>query len=203
MKTADVLWTGGKDSCYAAMLAISEGWTLRRLVLFVPEGEVKFQAHPVELIQAQAEAMSLPLCLIPIKDPYRQSYVKAILQMTGIDALITGDIDLVDGYPNWIEECVAEAKSPLQVLKPLWKRDRSELLREMLAAGMQIVITHIACPHLPPEWKGRLIDSTMADKLDELSRTKDVDVCGENGEYHTMVLNCPLFSKPISLDAKP
>ncbi len=203
MKTADVLWTGGKDSCYAAMVAKNEGWTIRRLVLFVPEGEVKFQAHPIKLIQAQAEAMSLPLGLIPVKEPYRQSYVNAISQMEGIDALITGDIDLVDSYPNWIEECVAEADSPLQVLRPLWQRDRSELLREMLAAGLEIAITHVASQHIPPEWQGRIIDQAIADALDGLSTTCGVDVCGENGEYHTIVLNCPLFSKPISLDTKP
>jgi uncharacterized protein (TIGR00290 family) len=194
-KNACVLWTGGKDSCYAAMLAQEQGWSIAKLVLFVPEGHVEFKAHPLEFIQRQARAMDLPLELITIAEPYRESYIKAFREMTDIEAIVTGDIDLVDGCPNWIDECVAESGRPFLVLKPLWNHDRRTLIKEMVARGMEIAFSYIANPHMPQEWIGTTIDSKRIEDLERLGEEHDVDPCGENGEFHTMVTWCPLFKE--------
>ncbi len=48
-------------------------------------------------------------------------------------------------------------------------------------------------------WLGRILDSHTVKEMQELHRSKGLDLCGENGEYHTMVLDAPYFEKTIEV----
>jgi diphthamide synthase (EF-2-diphthine--ammonia ligase) len=79
---------------------------------------------------------------------------------------------------------------------PLWKQDRKKLVTEMLEVGVVSMI--VSCnTTMGEKFLGRLIDSNLIAELESMS----VDVCGENGEFHTVVINCPLFSREIVLPA--
>jgi uncharacterized protein (TIGR00290 family) len=176
------------------LTAEEQGWDIAELVLFVPSGNVGFEAHPLPLIRAQAESLGLPLRLISIDEPYRDGYVKAFSEMTDVDAVVTGDIDFVDGHPNWVRECVQDAGGRLQVLTPLWGRDRLGLLRDLVGRGIEARISYIVHAVIPPTWLGRKIDDGLIGELRSLQASYGVDPCGENGEYHTMVEWCPGFT---------
>ena len=114
--------------------------------------------------------------------------------MTHVEGVVTGDIDLVEGLPNWVRECALESDAPLDVLTPLWGRDRLELLRELVARRIEARLTHLAHPALPPSWLGRMIDDGLIEELRALHGSAGVDPCGENGEFHTMVEWSPAFA---------
>lgn len=187
---AAVLWTGGKD-CALALHEVRNKVDVACLATFVPEN-ASFKAHPLSLMKKQAAAMRLPHAKLRVVAPYERGYENALVRLRaryGIDALVTGDIDRVAGHPNWIRER-AEPLG-LKVLTPLWGRSRKALLERHWRAGFKARISYVN-PPLGREWIGRLLDRRA---VRELGRIEGVDLCGENGEYHTMVVSGPGFSE--------
>lgn len=183
-----VLWTGGKDSALALARCSDRHGTPSRLVTFVPTGEVTFKAHPLDRMRVQAHALDIEHLAIPIAEPYFESYVDALRRLRsdhGIATVVTGDIDLVNGQPNWIRECCAQAD--VNVLMPLWQDDRERLLREIITRGIVAEVTYVAPDRLSADWIGRRIDEQFIADMRRLSDETGIDMCGENGEYHTMV----------------
>ncbi len=189
-----VLWTGGKDCVLAMKKALDLGFEVVELVTFIPK-DPDFKAHPLHVIQKQAESIGLPHQLVEIGKPFNKSYELAIQSLIdrGIECLITGDIDLVLGYPNWIDERCENLK--INVFKPLWKQNRMDILNDLLAFGFDLIFSAVKCDIFDPSWIGRKINHDAIADLNLLS----CDLCGENGEYHSIVVDCSLFSKPINL----
>lgn len=189
-----MLWTGGKDSCLALCRSIDSGIKVTCLATFVPASGSDFLAHPKHLILKQAEAMKLQHAMLPIAQPYEESYevvLKLLADKYEAEGVITGDIDLVSGHSNWI----SERCNPLglEVIRPLWKNQRDLLIKEILSRRIQAKITWINHPKIPRSFKGRLLDEKLLEELEELAGRNDIDLCGENGEYHTMVTRAPIF----------
>ncbi|MBI4371336.1 MAG: diphthine--ammonia ligase [Elusimicrobia bacterium] len=200
MKTG-VLWTGGKDSALAMREAADKGHQIACLITFAPP-RPSFLAHPLKLMACQARALGLPHHRVAIRTPYRRSYEKAIGSFKsrfGLDALATGDIAEVDGRPNWIRQC--GERSGLKILTPLWGWDRTRVLQRLIRRGFKAVFSCVQEPWLTPDWIGRGIDKNALAHLQLLSARSGLDVAGEQGEYHTMVLDGPGFRRAIRLDS--
>ena len=127
-----VCWTGGKD-CNLALLAAWRDPSLNVVVLVVfrPE-DAQFKAHPLRLMEEQADCLGLPLrhIIIPRDTPsYKEAYISGIGQLgkeLGIRVIATGDMDLVgDMSRNWIEECAEACVPPIRVFLPLSMAGRS------------------------------------------------------------------------------
>lgn len=205
-KSAAILWTGGKDSALALYEAQLLGYHILSLVTFVPT-EARFRAHPLSVLAHQAEALGITLQLVEIGEPYRESYrdaIQKLVQEQGIGTLVTGDIAEVDGYPNWIRECCKGIRGTtgeeVQVFTPLWHFQREEVLQRLLALGFKVVFSCVKKPWLTWEWAGRELDQHAVNDLLELRSENGMDICGENGEYHTLVLDGPNFLQPIQLN---
>jgi diphthine-ammonia ligase len=183
-----VLWTGGKDSALALHRSAALGIT--ELVTFVPP-EAHFQAHDLELMACQARALGLPHRRVVVGFPYQQGYERALAELlaSGIERVVTGDIAQVDGQPNFISACAERVG--MTVALPLWGVDRREHMREIVALGFDVVLTFVNEPWLDATWVGRHLDAQALAELDELSRGNGLDLAGENGEYHSMVLAGP------------
>jgi diphthine-ammonia ligase len=190
--TSAMLWTGGKDSALALFRSLDARVDVKMLATFVPGDDGAFMAHPIEQMQRQAAELGLPHEVVPIREPYREGYVaglRALNERHGVTSVITGDIDRVEGLPNWIAERASEAGIGVQL--PLWQAPRESLLRELVARGIEAKVTFINDEALPSSWLGRTIDAAFIDDILDLSRAIGIDPCGENGEYHTMVTHFP------------
>lgn len=194
-----MLWTGGKDCALALHESLRAGFRIAALVTFVPEGPVGFRAHPVELGSAQATALGLELRLLPVRRPYRAGYTAALLALAadGIDTVVTGDIGPVDRKPNWVRTCARG--TGVRVRAPLWGRSRPSLLRALVRERIDAVLSYIRSPPIPATWLGRHLDGASVGALIRLARAHRFDACGEQGEYHTWVVNTPLFARPPRL----
>ena len=200
IKTA-VLWSGGKDSALALYEAQRAGNDIRLLVTFAPPG-FRFRAHPIALMEQQAEAMGIGHRVITIEEPIRDNYVAALGRLSehdGIAAVVTGDISEVDGKSNWIREC--SQGLALDVQTPLWHREREELLEQLITVGYKTLFTCVKAPWFTAEWVGRELDRTAVQAMRELRTTTGLDLCGEQGEYHTMVTDGPLFRHRVEIPA--
>ena len=193
-KTAAVLWTGGKDCALAFFKAQQAGYNITHLVTFAPKNP-DFKAHPIHLIERQVKAIGIPHLILTVTTPIKESYENAFQQLKDlykIDTLITGDIDEVDGHTNWIEEC--SLKSSMTVFNPLWKEERAYLLNELIINDFKVIFSLVKKENLNSDWIGRTLDKTA---INDLKKKLNIDICGENGEYHTMVLNAPFFKHKI------
>ena len=194
MKKAAVLWTGGKDSALAFQISLNL-YDIRRLVCFVPADNRQFYAHPTELMELQARKIGISIEFVPISEPYKLSYRQQIemLRDNGIEVLITGDISTVDGMPNWIEEVAAGS---VEVHKPLWELDRHAILDTLISNDFKAVCSLAYKKYFQSTIAGRYLDSTLISELKQLP----IDACGEQGEYHTWVLDAPFFKEPLQLE---
>jgi len=152
---------------------------------------------PLSLLQQQAAALGLPIVTRPSTwGDYEKNFVEAlhiVKKEYGLESMVFGDIDL-QPHREWEEKVCAAAG--LEALLPIWQRDRKELVLEMIDAGIEAMI--VSCnTTLGEPFLGKMITRALIPSLEE----KGVDVCGENGEFHTVVINCPLFSRSVQLPA--
>jgi len=190
-------WSGGKDSCYALMLALKEDVSLKVIVNMMNENGKISRSHglPLSILQQQANAIGVPLVAISTSwNGYEKNFVETldhIKENYKVSSVVFGDIDLQE-HRSW-EESVCK-KVGLNAWLPVWKKNRKTMVRELIDAGVESVI--VSCNTvLGEEFLGRKIDTELIPELE----AKGVDVCGENGEFHTVVINCPLFKERIQL----
>ncbi|MGC9515465.1 diphthine--ammonia ligase, partial [Methanocrinis sp.] len=193
-----VSWTGGKDGCLAAYRAILQGVKVSHLLSF---WNVKRQgAHEVDpgLLSAQAEAMEIPLIRRGFES-YEEEFKRVVRYLNGrgergewIDSAIFGHIQT---HNRLVERICQDLE--IELLMPIWRMDSEEIIEEVVAAGFEVVLVAVRADLLGEEWLGRKIDEKFVADLRALDSS--IDPCGENGEFHTLVLDCPLFKKRLKI----
>lgn len=191
-------WSGGKDSAYALYLATATGARPQALLNMMNENGKISRSHglPMSVLKAQAAAMNLPLYAVPTSwADYEQHFIASLQTIANthpVDQVIFGDIDLND-HRVWEEKVCAAAN--LKAVLPLWKKERKPLVLDMLSAGFEAYI--VSCQlSMGTSYLGRLLNEELVTELEQ----QQIDPCGENGEFHTVVTNCPLFNSPIALN---
>ena len=190
------MWSGGKDSALALMRARSRGLDVTRLLnIYDPATDrVRFHATRRELIQAQADAIGVPIVQYGVAwDGYEPAFraLLADLKAEGFTGVVFGDIHLAD-VRAWYEDRVRAAG--LEHVEPIWGEPPTDLVAEFVASGSRAVITCVELPKLDDSWLGRIIDERF---VPEILGT-GIDPAGENGEYHSFTFAGPLFHAPIS-----
>ena len=197
-KNCFVSWSGGKDSCLALFRAMSQGYKPKMLfTMFSIENDVS-SAHRLneDIIKAQVNALDLESTIGRAKfEDYEAVFVKNLESFKSQDIQygIFGDIDL-DEHRKW-EETVCE-KAQMTAVLPLWQEDRKKLVKEFIDLGFKARIVVVNKTMMSPEFLGRDLSHEL---LEEIEKT-GADVCGENGEYHTVVYDGPLFKTPLNLN---
>lgn len=199
MEHAFISWSGGKDSCLAYYRAIRNGIKARYLLNMVREDGSRSRSHGLatEWLQMQAQAIGIPLVQRQTSwADYEAEFKKALLAFKdeGIATGVFGDIDL-DGHRQWVERVCSECGITARL--PLWQESQDRLLREFIQVGFEAVVVAIKADLLGEEWLERRITPEFLADLAEAK--KDITPCGEAGEYHTFVINGPLFEKRIRI----
>lgn len=89
----------------------------------------------------------------------------------------------------------------VNILRPLWYRDRNAIMKKLIENKFEVIFSGVKSPWFDQDFVGKKLDKDVLNKLINLHDTKNLDVCGENGEYHTQVLDAPFFKKRIKIDA--
>ena len=192
-------WSSGKDSAYAL-------WTLSRcpdlevvgLLTTTNSSVSRVSMHGVResVLEAQAESCQLPLLKVPLPDPcsdedYRATMAEVIAEahQQGIRAVAFGDLFLSEVRAYRETQLVGTGITPLF---PLWGMRTSSLAREMIAAGLEAIITCIDTEQLDASFVGRSFDARLLEDLPD-----SVDPCAENGEFHTVAVAGPMFAERL------
>lgn len=198
MKTL-LSWSSGKDAAWALhLLRQRTDVNVVGLVTTINAAFDRVAMHGVRraLVEAQAEAVGLPLYLLPIPYPCPNETYEAVMGAfvarqvaEGVQAMAFGDLFLED-IRRYREARLAG--TGLEPIFPVWGIETGRLAREMIAAGL---VAHIACldpRKLPVHLAGRRFDSALLDAL-----PAGVDPCAENGEFHTFACAGPMFRRPV------
>ncbi|MBD0368733.1 MAG: hypothetical protein ICV53_21825, partial [Flavisolibacter sp.] len=111
--------------------------------------------------------------------------------------IVTGDIAEIHGSTNWItDRC---HPSGINVFLPLWHIDIEQILLRLFSLGFKIIFSYVKPPWFRSEWLGKALDESVIVELMELNVEKGLDICGEQGEYHTWVLDGPLYKQRLSI----
>jgi diphthine-ammonia ligase len=193
------LWSGGKDSCLAYNKAVTRGFDVAFIITFLWETPIFW--HPLSLIPLQSKALGIRYVTTKVKEPYFEQYREAIsrfMKKDRIEGIVTGDISFVDAFHgNWIDD-VCKGLS-INVIKPLWGLDRSDILNELISQGFKAVFTCVKQPWFDEKWLGRELNWKCLKELKELRDEHGIDLCGELGEYHTMIIDAPIFKEAIEI----
>jgi uncharacterized protein (TIGR00290 family) len=114
----------------------------------------------------------------------------------GVNGGVFGDIDFEE-HRQWVERVCQEVDIVPHL--PLWGESQDKILRDFIDLGFEAVIIATKADLFGREWLGQRIDLNFIKHLDELRETKDITPCGEAGEYHTLVIDGPLFKKRMEI----
>lgn len=114
----------------------------------------------------------------------------------GIDGGVFGDIDFNE-HRHWIERVCRAVKITPHL--PLWGESQDKIMRDFIGLGFEAVVVSTKADRLGEEWLGRRVDLAFLEQLAVLSQTRDITLCGEAGEYHTLVVNGPLFKQRMEI----
>jgi len=190
-------WSGGKDSCLACYKAMQEGHKVSHLANFVSQQykRVSFHGTPANLIREQADSIGIPLLQRETTgDDYEVQFKKTIgsLLEFGIEGMIFGDIYLQE-HRDWVERVCGEIG--VKVLEPLWGINTKDVYLQFIRSGFSALVVSAKSDLIERDWLGRSINDEFLKYLEK----RGIDVCGENGEYHTVVIDGPIFKKRIRI----
>jgi len=200
-----ISWSSGKDSAWMVHVLRQRGDVEIGALLTTinePAQRVAMHAVRVELLKAQADAIGLPLWIVPIPSPcpneiYEQAMAGAVRRAVteGFTQVAFGDLFLEDIRRYREERLAGTGVTPLF---PLFDSDPAytpRLAREMVAAGLGARITSLDPRQLDPRFAGREFDAALLNEL-----PASVDPCGERGEFHTFAYKGPMFSASIAVE---
>ena len=197
-----IAWTGGKDSSLALFEAERLGYKVEGLVTFAWDHE-PFLAHPLDFILLQARALELPHYKLNVEEPFEHGYEHALAmlkQQHGVDVLVTGDIAEIGGHdPNWFDN--RAIRSHVELIKPLWHKSRIELLNRLLELRFRVIFSCVKKPWFTDDWLGKEVSADTIQQLIALNGKYGLDICGEQGEYHTLTVDGPQFKKGIRIQS--
>ncbi len=198
------LFSGGKDSTYAIFKAKQEGHEIACLISVFCSNDESYMFHTanIHLVGKQAELMGLDLVSVESKGEKElelrdlEAAVGKAVDEYGIEGIVCGAIGSKYQYERVSKVC---EKLGLKLVSPLWQKDSYELLKEMISAGFEIIVVQVSGEGLGEEWLGKKLDAESVEKLNRLAGKFGFDVAGEGGDWESLVLNCPLFSRGLRI----
>jgi len=188
-------FSGGKDSVLALYKAMKVGEAVGLIVMLEEEGK-RSRSHgmPPELIRAQAKSIGLP---IYTGDASWADYEKVFTRLLenaknqGAEVLVTGDLDM-PAHGCWHEKVTKQAG--LKLGMPLWEMNHREAVEEFINLGFETIIVTV---NLSLGMREDDLGRTLTHEYIKELEARAIDPSGEGGEFHTTVIDGPIFKHPI------
>jgi uncharacterized protein (TIGR00290 family) len=197
---AAFFWSGGKDSAYCLQKVLQEkNYEVAYLIttLSLPYRRITMHGIKEELLDKQAKIIGIPLIKFFLLEGTNMEYEEKMnatlqnLKEEGIETIIFGDIFLED-LREYREKQLKETE--MKAIFPLWKMDTTFLVNDFMEQGFESITCCVSDSFLDESFVGQKIDTDFLQKL-----PKEVDACGENGEFHSFCTSAPYFSEKIEI----
>lgn len=198
-KKAVFNWSGGKDSALALLSVLHAGeYEVVALLTTINQAEQRSSMHgiPVALLEKQASRIGIPLHIVELMPSEEMEGYENAMRRAAEHFLQTGAVNFIFGdiFLHDVKSYREEKLRPLgiTVVEPLWGKSSPEIMAEFIASGLKTIVVTTTADILDSRYIGKIIDEKFLQDL-----PSGVDVCGENGEYHTFCYDGPLFKKPV------
>jgi diphthine-ammonia ligase len=198
-----VSWSGGKDSCLALHRATQNFGKPHFLLNMLTEDVERSRSHGLKkkILQAQADVLGIPILFYAASwNDYENTFIAALkkLKNEGIEAGVFGDMQMKNqqnalANREWAEHVCGQAE--MIAVEPLWDETEENLMSNFLVSGIKTKIIAINSKCLDKKYLGQMLTKELMGEFTELG----VHPFGEEGEYHSVVFDSPLFSKPLNL----
>ncbi len=194
-----ISWSSGKDSALTLWRLMNDpNYEVVGLYTTHVDNDVPFQATPIAVVKKQAQLIGLPLVLIalpevfPAHDIYQQTIIDG-LKNCGLqfDGIAFGDL-FCNGIADYRRQYIEPAG--WECVFPLLGQSSLQLANEIIECGIQTKLVTVDSTQLDIKFCGRWLDHQL---LSEFPIT--IDPCGENGEYHSLVVDAPFYQQPLNL----
>lgn len=198
------LFSGGKDSTYAAQIMSNQNYDLKCFVSLKSKNKSSYMFHTpnIDITRIQAKAAGIPLIVQETEGKKEEELtdlrksLKRAKEEYGVEGVVSGAVH--SNYQRERVEVVCDELG-LKIFSPLWHKPQDELMKSLVKEGFDIRLSSIAAYGLDKSWFGRKIDSKANEELDVLNKKIGLNQAGEGGEYESLVLDCPLFKKRIEI----
>lgn len=202
-----VLFSGGKDSTYAAWLAKKEGHKINCLISIFSKNKDSYMFHTpaIELTKKQAECMKLPIIVQETEGSKEEELedlenaIKQAIQLYQIEGVVSGAVESIYQASRIQKIC---NKLGIECFNPLWQKDQLELLNDLVREKFEVIISSVAAFPLNKSWVDKKLDNELINKLKDLQDSFKINPAGEGGEFESLVLNCPLFHHRLVVELK-
>lgn len=186
-------FSGGKDGLFATYLAQKSSIDVKYFLLLKTTIGLSPHYENFDALKLIANACNKELLIFDMANG--QDSFTDFLKVLDIDVIISGDIFLQSHY-EWLKD-VAK-KSHKKFIEPLWDKNTSDLVYDMI--NNKFSYTIIACnkSKLPKKWLGYSFNTPTDVEVFE-SKNPSIDIAGEAGEFHTIVTNAPIYNKKFEL----
>lgn len=190
-------YSGGKDCLLAMYRKIKEGCKPVALLTTIKKSTTESWTHGLnyDLLEQVSQSLDLPIIYVECDATEYEDKFEEKLRVAkemGADSVVYGDID-IELHRQW---GVDRAKnSGLKYEFPLWQEDREKLVYESIESGFKAIIKKVNLNYMSSDFLGKTLTKDLVEKIKETGS----DACGENGEYHTFVVDGPIFRNKIKI----
>lgn len=202
-----ILFSGGKDSTFAAFIAKKHGHDISCLISLISENPDSYMFHTpsISKVRKQAEIMKIPLLTQNTKgkkEKELKDLEKIIFRAKNefkIQGIVTGTVE--SAYQASRIQKICDTLD-LDCFNPLWQKDQFELLNDLIKSNFEVIITGVFAYPLDDKWLGRKINQDFLQDASKLYEKYKINPAGEGGEFETFVINCPLFTNKLEITDK-
>ncbi len=199
MKNVLISYSCGKDSTLALYRMLQQNYKVLGLIVTINKSTQVSWFHiiPRDIIQEIADSLNIPVYFVEStgSQNYLETYedtLRKVSIQTNSKICVFGDIDILE-HRTW---CIDRTNNVgIEAIFPLWQEDRESLTYEFIDAGFEAIIKVVDTNVLSEDFLGKRL---MKEVIEQIKQS-GADPCGENGEYHTIVLNGPIFNKKIDI----
>ncbi|HEX9021853.1 MAG TPA: diphthine--ammonia ligase [Nitrospirota bacterium] len=187
-------WSGGKDSCFACYLAMKKGMGVSHLVHFDRPNNLHGVDPAMILLQAKLAGIPITQKRVASQD-FEREFKETVgdLAQHGAKGMIFGDIYL-EPHKEWVDRVCGELG--IDPIEPLWGMKTEDIIEGFLKAGFETIVASGDQRLIDRKYIGRKMDGEFIEYL----KSRNLDVCGESGEFHTFVTSGPLFKGKIVIN---
>lgn len=188
-------FSAGKDSILALYRMIKKGYEPIALLTTVKKNQEKSWTHGLgkEFLHRISKSLDIPLLLVECDvNEYERKFEEALIKAKDMGATmcVFGDID-IELHKKWdVDRC---KNAGIKAELPLWQQNREDLVYEFIDSGFTTIINKVNLKYMGIEFLGKELNREIIDDI----KSTGSDACGENGEYHTFVVDGPLFKNRI------